>query len=91
MEVKHLDIKISGRVQGVGFRWEARSLAKKLNLFGFVRNLPGSRVYIEAEGDEESLEKFLTWCRKGPWLSKVENVEVEKAESKGYNDFEIKL
>jgi two-component system LytT family response regulator len=47
----HKNIRITGRVQGVGFRYSARSLASSLGIKGFVRNLPNGEVYIEAEGN----------------------------------------
>lgn len=86
---KHLTIKVIGRVQGVFFRTETRALAEKLGISGFVRNEPDGSVYIEAEGDEESLEKFLSWVSKGPELVKVENLDVQEGEVAGYVDFKI--
>ena len=87
--MKHLNIKIYGRVHGVGFRWNTQHRAKVLNIVGFVRNEPDGTVYIEAEGDELGLENFLNWCRKGPWYAKVEKVDVEETPTKGYNEFVI--
>ena len=62
-----------------------------MGLFGFVRNEPDGSVYIEAEGEEKQLSELLAWCRKGPWFSKVEQVEVEEGQVKDYNTFEIML
>ena len=78
---KHLIIKIFGRVQGVGFRYAAREKAAKWGIAGTVRNEPDGSVYAEMEGEEEALRKFLAWCRKGPWLAKVERVEEEWREA----------
>ena len=88
--MKSFSIKIYGRVQGVSFRWQTQKKAKSLNLTGFVCNQSDGTVYVEAEGAEEMLMKFLEWCRKGPIWSKVEKVEVEGSTTKGYNAFEIK-
>jgi len=88
--MKHFNVSIFGRVQGVGFRWSALKLAEKLNLKGFVENAKDGSLYIEVEGDEENLEKFMNWCRKGPWLAEVSSIQVEEAEAKSYNTFEIK-
>lgn len=79
-----LKIRIHGRVQGVGFRFEAMQKAKELNLVGFARNERDHTVYIEAQGERASLEKFLHWCRfHGPRFA-----EVARVESKFSNDFE---
>ena len=73
--MKHLSIKIWGRVQGVGFRYAAQQEAQKLGVTCFARNEQDGSVFIEVEGDKEKLEKFLAWCGKGPWLAKVERAE----------------
>lgn len=59
-----LDIKISGAVQGVGFRYLARQKAKELGLVGFAANNPDGTVQIEIEGELEKLKRFLAWCEK---------------------------
>ena len=74
---KNLKLKIRGEVQGVGFRDAAYWTARKLAVAGFVMNEPDGAVYIEAEGEEDALNEFLTWCQKGPVTAKVNNVEIE--------------
>ena len=62
-------IVVSGRVQGVGFRFFAQSAAVREGLHGWVRNLPDGRVEISAEGDAEALERFehrVRMARPGP-------------------------
>jgi acylphosphatase len=87
---RHLNVKIHGRVQGIFFRDSARRKAGKLDIKGFARNEDDGTVYIEAEGEEENLKKFLDWCRKGPVLASVKKVEFEfKPEIKNFRDFEI--
>ena len=83
-------IHISGRVQGVGYRYSARTMARYLGLKGFVKNLPDGRVYIEAEGDRASLHSFIEWCRKGTGHGFVENVEKEEDIPAGYEKFDIR-
>jgi acylphosphatase len=80
---KNLTIKIVGEVQGVGFRDAAYWTARKLSIFGFIMNESDGTVYIEAEGDEEALEEFLAWCRKGPITARVSSVEIEWADAHG--------
>ena len=73
---KHLNIKISGLVQGVFFRVSVKEEAEKLGIKVSARNETDGSVCIEAEGEEESLEKFVKWCHVGPPLAKVDKVEV---------------
>jgi acylphosphatase len=90
MEIlKHYNITISGRVQGVGFRYNARTIAQHFDIFGFVKNIPGNKVYIEAEGTENKLIEFIAWCHKGPDFAHIENVDLKPGEMKYFNSFEI--
>ncbi|MES2558272.1 MAG: acylphosphatase [Bacteroidota bacterium] len=72
--MKHYNITISGKVQGVFFRKYTVEQAEQLSLKGFVRNEPNGDVYCEVEGEEELLNKFETWCWRGSPFSKVEKV-----------------
>ena len=60
--MKHVNIKIYGEVQGVGFRDAAYWKARKSEIAGFVMNEPDGPVYIEAEGEEAALKNFVAWC-----------------------------
>ncbi|MCL4404307.1 acylphosphatase [Patescibacteria group bacterium] len=86
---KTYEIKIYGRVQGVNFRRTAAWRARMFGVVGFVRNEPDGSVFVEAEGDEECLGKFLAWCRKGSLLAKVERIDVSGIETKNYKEFKI--
>jgi len=88
---KHLNIKIFGFVQGVLFRDSARNKAEGLNIEGFVRNELDGTVYIEAEGEEGDLKKFLEWCRQGPGSARVEDVDVKEGEVRGFKEFSIEF
>jgi acylphosphatase len=48
-----------GRVQGVGFRWTVKNLARGFDVTGWVRNLPDGRVELQAQGDSQELTDFL--------------------------------
>lgn len=87
--VKHLNIIIFGRVQGVFFRHFSKVEAQKLEIKGLVKNLPDGSLYLEAEGEEKNLEKFTKWCRKGPSFAKVEQIKVSETPPKNFNKFEI--
>ncbi len=85
--MKHLNIKISGLVHGVFFRVSAKDEAEVLGLTGFARNEKDGTVYIEAEGEEESLDKFLKWCHDGPEAAQVEKVEETEGTIKNFKEF----
>ena len=68
-------ILVSGRVQGVGFRWFVREAAQSLGLGGWVRNLPGGEVEIEAQGEPESLSLLMERLRTGHPYARVDAVE----------------
>ena len=74
---------ISGRVQGVGFRWFAESAASREGLHGWVRNRPDGSLEAMAEGDAEALERFERALRHGPPAARVENVEVDEIAPNG--------
>jgi acylphosphatase len=57
---------IYGRVQGVGFRFSTKHLADELGVSGIVRNESDGSVYVEAVGDKEAIEQFITELAKGP-------------------------
>lgn len=68
---------ISGRVQGVSFRYYAYHEALKLGLKGWVRNLSDGRVEALFEGDTEAIERVLAWCNLGPPGARVDEVQVD--------------
>ena len=82
--MRHLNIRVFGRVQGVFFRTSAKERADDLGIKGFVRNESDDTVYIEAEGEEENLQKFLEWCKKGPEGAAVEKIETAEGELKNF-------
>ncbi len=88
--LKHFNITITGRVQGVSFRANALNEAQKLRISGFTRNEPNGDVYMEAEGSSEDLTHFLEWCGHGPLLAKVERILVEEGELIPFSGFEIR-
>ena len=74
--IKQVHLIISGYVQGVLFRANAQNAARKLQLSGFVHNLPDGSVEIVAEGEEAILNRLIEWCWKGPPAARVEHVAV---------------
>jgi acylphosphatase len=68
---------VSGRVQGVGFRFFTQDIARREGLTGIVRNLADGRVEVVAEGGAESLTRLEAAVRRGPSHARVEHVEVD--------------
>lgn len=83
-------IRVTGRVQGVGFRHSAASVARYSGIKGFVKNEPDGSVYIEAEGTRNQLDEFLRWCRKGPGFGFVDNVSVATSTPRNHTKFQIR-
>jgi len=90
-EVVHKSVRLKGLVQGVFFRTSARDKASEMGLAGWIRNEEDGSVYIEVEGGERSVERFLDWCRRGSELTKVEDIKVQEGAVQGLVGFVIKL
>ena len=74
---------ISGKVQGVFFRYATLEEAKARGVCGWVRNLPDKRVEAVFEGEKEAVEEMIAFCHRGPPAAKVTKVEVHWEEYKG--------
>lgn len=80
---------ISGRVQGVGYRFSTRSQAKHLGIAGWVRNLPDRRVEAVFEGPAAAVEAMIRWCHRGPLDAAVTDVAVDQEQPQGLQGFDI--
>ena len=91
MACKHLNIKITGKVQGVWFRKYTKDQADALQLNGTVQNMPDGSVYVEVESTNEAkLNEFTQWLHQGSPLSKVEKVEIlEEKPCQNFDGFMI--
>ena len=90
-EKARIHVFVSGLVQGVFFRSQAKNKAEELGLFGWVRNLTDGRVEILAEGEKDKLEELVNWAKKGPESARVDDLEISWQEFKGeFEDFEIR-
>ncbi len=76
-------ILISGLVQGVFFRREVTRLARRLDVTGWVRNLPDGNVEVVAEGDKQKLDEIVQFCRIGPSGARVKDVGVDWSDFRG--------
>jgi len=81
---------VTGRVQGVGFRYSAVRRARELGLSGTVSNRSDGSVEVDAEGGLQDLELLLAWLRRGPPGAHVRDVEVQWLPWSGrFRDFEV--
>ena len=67
---------VTGKVQGVFFRQSLKVMAKKNNVFGWVKNLKDGRVEAVLEGDKEKVSRIIEWAHGGPANARVEDVEI---------------
>jgi acylphosphatase len=81
---------VSGEVQGVGFRANARAEARRVGVGGFARNRPDGTVEVEVEGTDAAVEAMLHWLRRGPPWASVDTVTVTEVEPRGSAAFDIR-
>ncbi len=89
-EILRAHVYLSGQVQGVGMRAHVRTLARRFDVVGLVRNLEDGRVEVLAEGEKEVLIKFFQAIKQGPLVREIEHLDLswEKPSSK-FSDFDI--
>jgi acylphosphatase len=86
-----IKIIVSGRVQGVGFRYFLEQCALQCGVSGYARNLHDGEVEIVVSGEAAALENFITLAKEGPRSAKVEEFIIEHYESTVvYQDFTIR-
>ena len=82
-------IKISGLVQGVFLRYSVKQKAEKLGLVGYAKNLEDGSVEIVVCGDKDKINELINWCRIGPDLAKVKDVEIIEKPFQEFKDFQV--
>jgi len=75
-EMVRAHITIKGRVQGVSFRASTVETALALGVGGWVRNNPDGSVEAVLEGEETAVKRLVEWCRKGPPMARVEQLNL---------------
>ena len=85
-----MTVKVTGRVQGVAFRWYAVQEAERLGVTGWVRNEPDESVAAHLEGDDDAVDAMVEWCRHGPSHASVRDVAVMESRPTGAGAFEIR-
>jgi acylphosphatase len=89
MPMKHVHLTVLGTVQGVGFRYSAQDQAVMLGLAGYVRNESDGSVAIDVEGESDTVNRFVDWCRHGPRGARVSRLDCEEGPIRGFDSFEI--
>lgn len=87
MEAKNF--RITGHVQGVFFRADARERAVSLGIAGWARNDSNGSLEIHAEGSVDALQDLERWCARGPEAASVDSVEVQEAPIQGCVGFTV--
>ena len=91
MSLSRAHVFVSGLVQGVNFRYYTRIEAHNRGVTGWVRNLPDGRVEAVFEGDESAVRQMVEWCRSGPPVAQVEEVETTWEEHmRSFEEFTIR-
>lgn len=82
---------VEGRVQGVGFRYFVKNNANQLNVVGYVKNLPDTRVEFVLQGDQAAITSLLQIINRGPSNSSVKSVESQVQDTdERYQNFSIR-
>jgi acylphosphatase len=87
---KAVTVRVTGRVQGVSFRWYAQQEALRLGVRGWIRNEPDGSVAGHLEGEDAAVDALVAWCRRGPSYAAVRDVAVTDARSAGADAFDIR-
>jgi len=91
MAISQLHVWISGRVQGVSFRYHAQEQALRLNVRGWIRNLYDGRVETVFCGTDNDVAQMLAWCRKGSPAARVDRLEISEESPEDFPDFQIRI
>ncbi len=90
MSDKRIRLFVTGKVQGVFFRQTLKVMAKKNNVFGWVRNLKDGRVEAVLEGTEDKVSRLVEWSHGGPANARVEDVEIHNEKfSNEFSKFDV--
>jgi acylphosphatase len=87
---ERLHIHVSGRVQGVGFRYFTSNHAKALGLSGWVRNMASGSVEIEVQGNQDALHSFKLEIEEGPSFGRVDELKINKIPLREESRFEVR-
>jgi acylphosphatase len=87
--MKRVHVLVHGMVQGVGYRYTMRMVARETGVTGWVRNLPDGSVEAEVEGSQEQIDEVLAWMTQGPPGAQVDTAMVTDADPTGSEGFDV--
>lgn len=85
--MRRVHVRVSGRVQGVGFRYHTEAMARQLGINGWVLNSGDRAVEAEIEGSEQAVQQMLDWMAQGPpaaWVTDISSMEVAVTGEPGF-------
>jgi acylphosphatase len=88
--MRRVHVIVGGSVQGVGYRYTARMIAREIGVTGWVRNLQDGTVEAEVEGTDAQVDEMLAWMAEGPPGSRVESARVTDAAPGTDATFEVR-
>jgi acylphosphatase len=86
---KRISLLITGKVQGVGYRYSVKLKAESMAIRGYVRNQLDGSVFVTVQGENTAVENFVKWCYKGPSAAFVSGVEKISGSIEDFSEFKI--
>ncbi len=86
---KRISLLITGKVQGVGYRYSVKLKAESMAIRGYVRNQLDGSVFVTVQGENTAVENFVKWCYKGPSAALVRGVEKIPGSIEDFSEFKI--
>ncbi|MBT3715471.1 MAG: acylphosphatase [Deltaproteobacteria bacterium] len=86
---KRISLLITGKVQGVGYRYSVKLKAESMAIRGYVRNQLDGSVFVTVQGENTAVENFVKWCYKGPSAALVRGVEKIPGTIEDFSEFKI--
>ena len=87
--MKNVKIKITGKVKKTGFQYYAKQFSKIYGITGFAKFTDNTTLFIEAEGAEYQLTKFIEFCKEGPFGSEITDIDITDGNIKHHKSFDI--
>jgi acylphosphatase len=86
---KRISLVITGKVQGVGYRYSVKLKAESMAIRGYVRNQLDGSVFVTVQGENTAVENFVKWCYEGPSAALVRGVEKIPGTIEDFSEFKI--
>lgn len=86
---KRISLLITGKVQGVGYRYSVKLKAESMAIRGYVRNQLDGSVFVTVQGENTAVENFVKWCYEGPSAALVRGVEKIPGSIEDFSEFKI--